>query len=885
MVVNQRLHSRCACAAAPFALSGTTRKYERSRPFITEHLALDLRLDLKHKTITGTATLRLRRESPLDHILLLDALAFDISSIVLRYGKQELEPDFEYDHERIKIEVPKSAKHIEVEVHYRAKPRRGLYFLAPDSKVKSRPVQVWSQCQDEDARHWFPCQDKPHVKMTTEVRVEVPHGFVALSNGELIDRQTPKAPRSKWHYHYRLDKPQPSYLLTLVVGEFSVLEDQGPTLPDRPEPVPVRYFVPKGMEDHGWRAFSETPNMIRLFSGLTGVPYPWGSYSQVVVSDFIFGGMENTTMTTMYEHILLDEKAALDITSNDLVAHELAHQWFGDFVTCRDWSHAWLNEGFATFFEHLEREHRLGRDEYDYGIQSDLETYLGEAGGRYQRAIVCRDYHDPIDLFDRHLYEKGGLVLHQLRRELGDEVFWRGVNDYLVTNAGGLVETNDLMRALERHSGRSLEEFFDQWVFRPGHPVVKLKLGYEDGLLSVQLKQTQKVGETPVFRFPLEVRVADGNRRWSIHQREISTAHDSLVIACESRPRWVEVDPDFRIIGSLTISAPGDMLREQLEHGSNARARWLAARSLADKDDMLTVAALGKALARPAESWMVRAEAARALGRIRGEDALGHLTAQAKTEHPKVRRAIAAALGAFRTASAFRALAERCRSDPSYLVRAAAANALGATRQPGSVARLTQLLTEDSWADVVRAGALNGLGQTSDEAALDSVMSMSEYGTPTRARRAAIAALPRLSEGRRVREHLERLLDDATPHLRISAISALEQLGDSKSRASLRRHLQRELDGRVARRAREALRSLSDSGSDRHKKLADEVETLQGELKELKTKLSKLEALGRRSKVNGSEPNSRTSRRAPSKKPASRRKSQPVKRKRGRSSK
>lgn len=841
MVLGRHYHGRCACAGAPFALSGTTRKYERSRPFVTEHLALDLKLDLKQASVEGSATLRLRRESPLDDTLMLDAVAFEIRGVELRVGTKTSEPSFQYDGQQLSLTLPHSVKRAELTVRYRAKPRRGLYFLAPDSKVKTRPVQVWSQCQDEDARHWFPCQDKPHVKMSTEVRVEVPHGFTALSNGRLLSSEKPKAASKPWRFHFKLGEPHPSYLVTLVVGHFAVMEDKPVVLPGRKEPVQITYLVPKGREADGKRAFADTPKMIRLFSELTGVPYPWESYAQVVVSDFIFGGMENTTATTMYEHILLDERAALDITSNDLVAHELAHQWFGDYVTCRDWSHAWLNEGFATFFEHVEREHRLGRDEYEYGISGDVDSYLSEASGRYQRAIVCRDYQEPIDLFDRHLYEKGGLVLHQLRRELGDEAFWRGVNEYLTRHAGGIVETNDLMRAFEKTSGRSLEQFFDQWVYRPGHPVMKVKVSYEDNSVVVQLKQAQKIGETPVFRLLLRVRVVHDEKRVSVHERWMESATDSLVIAADSRPLWVEVDPDFRLIGSLSCSAPADMLRSQLERASGARMRWLAARALGEKDDMLSIGALAAALRDELQPWMVRAEAARALGRLRANDAFRELSEQIKTKHPKVRRAVAAALGNYRTSEAFRLLSQRCTSDPSYLVRAAAAEALGATRQTRAVSRLTEVLEQDSWADVVRAGALNGLARTRDESGLDAVFKMTQYGAPTRARRAAIAALPSLSEGRRVREHLEQLLDDPGPHVRISAIGALEELADAKASGALRRHLRLELDGRVSRRAREALRNLSDAGSARHKKLADEVETLRGELVELKTRLAKLE--------------------------------------------
>src|SRR5208283_332536 len=205
--------------------------------------------------------------------------------------------------------------------------------------------------------------------------------------------------------------------------------------------------------------FGRTPDMVSHFSAITGVPYPWSRYSQVVVSDFIFGGMENTTATTMYEHILYDERASIDVTSDDLIAHELAHQWFGDYVTCRDWPEAWLNEGFATFMELVFREKHLGRDEYFYGLKADLDAYLGEAHGRYRRPIVCREYEAPLDLFDRHLYEKGGVVLHLLRTELGDSLFWAGIKLYLTRHAHGIVETSDLMRALEDASGRGLGRF------------------------------------------------------------------------------------------------------------------------------------------------------------------------------------------------------------------------------------------------------------------------------------------------------------------------------------------------------------------------------------------------------------------------------------------
>jgi aminopeptidase N len=533
----------------------------------------------------------------------------------------------------------------------------------------------------------------------------------------------------------------------------------------------------------------------------------------VVVSDFIFGGMENTTATTLYEHVLLDERAALDVSSHDLVAHELAHQWFGDFVTCRDWSHGWLNEGFATFFEHVEREARLGRDEYDYGVSNDLDSYLGEARGRYQRPIVCRDYQEPIDLFDRHLYEKGGLVLHMLRRELGEDAFWDGVRLYLQRHAHGIVETNDLMRALEEASGQSLERFFDHWVYRPGHPDLRVKIAWEDGLLSVEVKQKQKGHDVTTFAFPLEVLVKTKGGAVERHEKRVTESADTLVVRLAERPRFVVFDPELRVTAPVSLEAPGDFLRHQLSD----------------------------ALARGKDAWMVRAEAARALGRIRGEAAYDALAKAAKEPHPKVRRAVAEALGAFRTTEAASVLRGLARGDKSYLVAADAARALGRTRQPGVMKDLLAVVDRPSWADAQRAGALDGLAQLRDEDAVPHVLERSRYGIPTRGRRAAVAALAALSDSRRTRQHLEDLLDDADPHFRISVVDALVQLGDTKARGPLRRALERELDGRVARRLREALRDIGEAGSTERKRLGDDLETVRGELRELKLRLAKLE--------------------------------------------
>jgi aminopeptidase N len=844
MLHEHRLHARCACAsghaaarehglARPFAFPQTSRKFERDRPFRVGHLAVDLSLDVARRSVSGSATLSLTRVDPDADTLTLDAISFDLRDVQIDGARAV----YHYDGQQIHVTVPRQAAAVRVTVVYAATPRRGLYFLEPDESYPERPRQVWSQCQEEDARHFIPCHDKPHVKTTTEMRVRVPEGWFALSNGELVEKSAPAGEMAT--FHYRLDEPHPSYLLTLVAGEFSELKAHAGS-------VPLAYYVPKGREADGLRSFGRTPEMMQHFSDITGVPYPWTRYSQVVVSDFIFGGMENTTATTMYEYVIYDERASLDVTSDDLIAHELAHQWFGDYVTCRDWPDGWLNEGFATFMEHVFREKHLGVDEYYYGVKADLDAYTGEAHGRYRRPIVCREYDAPLDLFDRHLYEKGGLVLHLLRMELGDSLFWSGIKLYLTRHARGIVETRDLMRALEDASGRSLGRMFEQWVYQPGHPELDVTLAWEKGALTVTVKQSHATtdGVASVFELPLEVDVHAGQAvtRHTLHLAETAARSEVFSIPCPERPSFVVVDPRARVLGELRLKAPSDLLRAQLTLAPAARGRWLAARALARSDDPVTLAALGKTLASDTEFWGVRVEAAEALGQLRVPQSYDLLVASLATKHPKVRRAVVSAVGRWRTPAAADAIVGMARKDVSYLVEAEAARSLGKTRQASGFDTLVDLLERDSWADVVRTGALDGLGASRDERAIPHLVARTRYGHSPRVRRGAILALPKLTQDRKVREVLEDLLDDTDPLLRLDVARALADLGDAKSAGALRARLEVETDARARRRMRESLRDLTQTAKPGPTVAREDFDKLEADHAELKVRLASLEA-------------------------------------------
>ncbi len=861
MGIEHRLHARCAGIAGhahhhehhhehgaggrPFAFAGSPRHFERPRPFTIEHIALDLTLDFPTKSVHGSASLRLRRVDPDATAIDLDAIGFTITSVTV--GNKVVRTT--YDGKLLQVPVPLANERAVIVVHYRVTPRKGLYFLDADEHVTTRPKQAWTQLQEEDARHLFPCHDKPHVKMTTEVRVKVPAGFYVLSNGALASREPQGAFET---FHWKMDEPHPSYLVTIVCGEFSEITTVARVHGQIPEleetvrvegrDVPLTYLVPKGKEEDAKRTFGRTPAMVSFFSDLLGTPYPWNKYAQVVVSDFIFGGMENTTATTMYEHILLDERAAIDVSLDDLIAHELAHQWFGDLVTCRDWSEGWLNEGFATFMEHVWKEHASGRDEYDWGVRNDLGSYVSEASGRYRRAIVCQDYDAPLDLFDRHLYEKGGLVLHVLRLELGDTLFWRGVSNYLHRHARSVVETKDLLRALEEVSGRSLGRRFDELVYKPGHVEIDVDVSWSDGVLLVAAKQTQSItdGVPNVFEVPLVLHVVTESGEKTETLR-FAARTDSFAIPCLERPRFVVVDPQMRILGEVSVRAPADMLRNQLASAPTARGRWLAAFGLGRIDDPEAIRALAAKLENADEAWMVRVECADSLGRIRAREAFDVLVKARDVAHPKVRRAVVEALGRFRTSAAVEALKPKALRDESYLVEAEAARALGRTRQPLAYEVLLDLLGRPSWADVIASAAVDGLGLLRDDRALPHLFSRTRYGNPPRIRRASAMAIPRLSTDRRAREHLEDLLDDSDPIVRMDIVRALAELADPRSRPALRARIEHELDPRVRRRIREVVRDL---GAERKagEDWKDAFERLEIEHKDLRVRLAKLEA-------------------------------------------
>ncbi len=823
-------------------------KWARDRDANINHIKLEVALDFEAKKISGTATHRLSAiAGPLER------LEFDAAELDVKAVRAAGEPaTFETSDGKLRIALPRAlgaGEEIEIAIDYAGHPRRGLYFVGPDDGYPNKPRQAWTQGEDEDSRYWFPCYDYPNNRTTSEMIATVPEKFTAVSNGALIATSSNAAAKTRT-FHWRHDVPHSTYLITLAAGEFALIEERAGN-------TPVTYYVAPGREDDARRAFGNTAKMIQFFERAIGVPYPYAKYAQVAVSDFIFGGMENTSATTQTDSTLHDARAHLDFKSDPLVAHELAHQWWGDLLTCRDWAHAWLNEGFATYFEALWCEENLGADEFAWNVRQDREGYLDEDANRYRRPIVCNRYRHPIELFDRHLYEKGSLVLHMLRRVTGDELFFKSLNLYCTRHRGANVITQDLQRAFEDATGRNLDFFFDQWVYKEGHPEIEVTSSFDDKkkLLSVTVKQTHKTGDTiaSAFSFPVTIALMDADGKETRHRVEIKEREQGFTFAIDKAPKSVRFDPQHDILKTLKHKRGREALEVALRHAPEAIGRANAARELGNEGSPQATAALRDAMLTD-RFWGVQADAATALGAIRTTAALDALIEGLKLPHPKARRAVVRALGNFRgDARAASALADIVAAgDASYFVEAEAVLALGKTRDERAFAHLTEALKRDSYLDVIRTHAIAGMAELRDERAVNVARELSAYGKPARARVAAVGALARfaaLKENRRIEilDFMAPLVDDREFMMRMRIPSAFAEIGDQRALPALHRLADRDLDGRIERHANDAIASISEGRTrvEEGQRLREDLDKLRDDNKKLQERLEKVEALAR----------------------------------------
>ncbi|NEZ54953.1 aminopeptidase [Leptolyngbyaceae cyanobacterium CCMR0082] len=847
----------------PFALPGASPHYNPDRPGQVEHIALDLDFDIPKKSYKGTCAIRLNPVRNGIESLTLDAVSLSVDSITIDDEQQS----FDYDGEQLHIHLNKptlAGQTITLVITYGVKePQRGIYFIAPDEHYPEKPYQVWTQGEDEDSRFWFPCFDYPGQLATSEVRVRVPKKYFALSNGELIS--TEEDGKAKI-YHWKLDKVHPSYLMTLAIGEYDSIEAEW-------RGRPVRYYVAKGRKDQIELTMGKTPQMMEKFSQVFGYDYPFSNYDQACPADFIFGGMENTTTTLLTDRCLLDKRAAIDdLRSETLVAHELAHQWFGDLIVINHWSHAWVKEGMATYSEVLWLEEAYGRDEAMYYHLNHARAYLAEDASRYRRPLVTHIYREPIELYDRHIYEKGSCVYHMIREALGDQLFTKTLKTLLTENAHTTVETVDVLRAIDKATGKNLRYLFDQYVYRGGHPDYSISYSWDgdSNLVKLMVTQTQVAdGKSQVQEglFDLKIPMGFGyiendtvnvqTVTVRIHERQ-----QAFYFPLQKKPDFISFDVGNHTLKTVKLEYPLKELQSQLKYDPDPISRVYAAKAIAKKGTLEAVETLGAALLKDS-FWAVRAEVAEALATIQLDQAVEGLLKGLDDQHPKVRRAVVDALSGVKTAASYKALKSVVENgDESYYVEGAAATALGkvgsSTLDNGKnkekkTLKLLEMVLEEraGWNEVVRSGAMGGLSVfKSSEAALDLLLPYTEIGTPQALRLNAIRSLGKIAAGQskvncdRILDRLEAIAREEFFLTQVAVVMALGQMEVSGAVRVLQGLAEQSPDGRVKRRAEEAMGKVrraigADQAVDELRKDLDELKQLN---RELKSRLETLEA-------------------------------------------
>jgi len=678
--------------------SKKTLQSERSRSFDALHYLIKLRLDLDRKSFEGAATVTLSSFRDGLEACVLDAEEFAVTSVVDEYGTPL---EFEQSDKELRVVLSRPAKFGEVVTftcEYNGRePGKGLKFV---DETPETPRLVWSDSWPDNVHHWFPCFDYPNDKATSEIVATVKAGLKVASNGRLVGVfEDPAA--GTVTYHWSQELPHSTYLIFLAAAPYIVVRDAYKNLP-------VNYWVYPGDEAKARPTYGKTPAMIEFFNEIFGYDYPWQKYDQISVP--LGGGAESTSATAMTQRIMVAEEDEPDFSAIGIVSHELAHQWWGDLITLRSWGHAWMNESFGTYSDYLYFRHDRGDDEGAVNLQNKLAAYLREAKTRYIRPIVSDRYDKPEDMFDSHSYPKGALVLHMLRAILGDEIFFKTLSHFLHRYAFDAVDTADFIRSVKTVTGQNLDWFFDQWLFKPGHPVFDIRSEWDAVRKVFRLKVTQVqdfAKGVPVFRAPVTLKVvaagaSETHRVW-IRERE-----ETFEFPAETKPLLVRFDADNELIKETTFPKETAELLYQLKN-DDVIGRMTAAGELAVAVDQPAVLTELSRCARSDPFWAVRWQAVEALARAPRPAAEGVLKQACRDSHSSVRAAAVQALGALKDKRLAAFYKDIFRKDKSVRVRAEALRALGLTGDASLVPFLRESAAVPSHQNMIRRAAEEAL--------------------------------------------------------------------------------------------------------------------------------------------------------------------------------
>lgn len=759
------------------------------RVYDIHHTRIELTVDLEEEFVQGRVTHSLSPYSENLSSLSFDCADTQVHRVVLN-GKTPI--DFDLYDKKLWINLDRSfgfQDTISLTIDYRSTPTRGLYFIHSDSIYPEKHNQAWTQGEQNENHHWVPLHDYPNDKATFETILTVKKPYVAVSNGELVSTKDNGKTRT---YHWRENSPMVSYLISFAIGDYKKIEDSL-------DGLPVNYWVyPEHSREDALRSFGKTPEMIDVFGKILDFPYPYEKYDQVILEDFMFGGMENITLTHQTDRTMHPETARPDHTSDGLVAHELAHQWFGNLLTTRNWANIWLNEGITSFTELIWVEAEKGRDEMEYYRYNDLKGMLRAA--KYDpRSMVYFNYTDMGSLFNGNVYAKGAIIMNLLRDYLGYEAFYRGLRKYVRDNAYKNVETNDLKKAFEESTGKNLYWFFDQWAYRMGVPELEVSYKYDrrNKRVKMKIKQTQNVEETSLFKLPMTVLIDDGEIKR--HRIFFDKQEDEFTFPCTQPPRMVILDEGQKTPKILTLKKSQDELVFQLENAPHVLDRvWAAVELGQGRPRKKSEDALLKSMISD-PFWGVRKEAAIAYGKLNPKGGAEKILDLPEEIDSRVLRERIKALGKYKKNDFVNNyLVKILKTDERDYVLRDAFNTLVKVDPNTAEGWIDWALEKDSHGDGLRRSAISALAEDKSDENFERIQSLAQYGGTTwNARPTAVYHLagfvedrPKVLEwfvdqlndpNRAVRRICIRTVGDQGSKKHISALSALNDPYNQKS--------------------------------------------------------------------------------------------------------
>lgn len=521
------------------------------------HTKLEVSFDYEKRYLYGKEWITLKPHFYETDSLKLDAKGMDFKEIAIIDGKKSIPLQYKYDNEELSIALNRKYKRTEkytIFINYTAKPAElkskagesitnsnGLYFINPDEKG-DKPTQIWTQGETEASSCWFPTIDKPNQKTTSEIAMTVEAKYTTLSNGKLTSQKVNKdgTRTDIW----KMEQPNAPYLFMIAVGDFKIYKDSY-------NGKEVSYYLEPKYAPYAKQIFYKTPDMMNFYSKMLGVEYPWAKYSQIVVKDYFGGAMENTSATVHGEYVQKTERELLDDNQESTIAHELFHQWFGDYVTAESWSNLTMNESFATFGEVLWHGHDAGQDGEDRSRYEKLQNYLRSQKNGDSPILARFHYRNADDMFDNISYSKGSIILYAMKNQMGDEAFFKGLNHYLTTNAYKSGEPHQLRLSMEEVTGKDWLPYFDQWYYNAGSPILDVTYKYANGKVTITINQSQD-SSVQTFTLPLKVDFyVNGTKiRKDIL---INKKQQSFSFDLPSKPEFIDLDPDKILVGEVNV--------------------------------------------------------------------------------------------------------------------------------------------------------------------------------------------------------------------------------------------------------------------------------------------------------------------------------------------